>query len=82
MHSLLFLLTFPFALLSIQVDFRSLEDPAFVEPCITVLKKLTNQLYSGLTTEMQVPLFICGVISWNMFSDCKLLMVAICLLVA
>ncbi|XP_044468232.1 uncharacterized protein At3g06530-like [Mangifera indica] len=38
---------------ALQVDFRSLEDPAFVEPCITVLKKLTNQLYSGLTTEMQ-----------------------------
>ncbi|KAJ0099511.1 hypothetical protein Patl1_20742 [Pistacia atlantica] len=43
-----------YLLKALQVDFRSLEDPAIVEPCITVLKKLRNQLYSGLTTEMQI----------------------------
>lgn len=82
MHLLSFLLTFPFALFSFQVDLRSLEDPAIVEPCITVLKKLRNQLYSGLTTEMQVPLFICWVIFLNMFSEFELPNVAICALVA
>lgn len=31
-----------------------MEDPAVVRPCVTVLKKLNDQLYQGLKSEMQV----------------------------
>ncbi|KAK8600252.1 hypothetical protein V6N13_059931 [Hibiscus sabdariffa] len=39
---------------ALQLDSRSPEDPAIVQPCVTVLQKLNNQFYSGLTKEAQV----------------------------
>lgn len=47
-------------LLSFQVEMMSPEDPAVIEPCIAVLQKLSSQFYTGLTTDMQVPLLIYG----------------------
>ncbi|XP_021285623.1 uncharacterized protein At3g06530 isoform X2 [Herrania umbratica] len=46
-----------YVLKALQLDFKSPEDPAIIEPCVTVLQKLSNQFYSGLTTEAQGHLF-------------------------
>ncbi|KAL6311451.1 hypothetical protein AAG906_005381 [Vitis piasezkii] len=42
------------ALQVFALDDMSLEDPALVQPCITVLRKLNSPLYSGLKIEKQV----------------------------
>ncbi|XVF08520.1 hypothetical protein REPUB_Repub07fG0010000 [Reevesia pubescens] len=42
---------------ALQLDSKSPEDPAVIEPCVTVLQKLNNQFYSGLTNEAQGHLF-------------------------
>ncbi|KAK1577185.1 hypothetical protein Q3G72_019640 [Acer saccharum] len=42
---------------ALQVDFMLPTDIAIVDPCITVLQKLSSQVYNGLTTEMQECLF-------------------------
>ncbi|RVW72246.1 Uncharacterized protein CK203_054922 [Vitis vinifera] len=39
--------------LQLPLDDMSLEDPALVQPCITVLRKLNSPLYSGLKIEKQ-----------------------------
>ena len=41
----------------LPLDDMSLEDPALVQPCITVLRKLNSPLYSGLEIEKQVSCF-------------------------
>lgn len=43
--------------LQLPLDDMSLEDPALVQPCITVLRKLNSPLYSGLKIEKQELLF-------------------------
>ncbi|KAK8586579.1 hypothetical protein V6N13_010167 [Hibiscus sabdariffa] len=42
---------------ALQLDSKSLEDPAIVEPCVTVLRKLSSQFYCGLTNEAQGLMF-------------------------
>uniref|UniRef100_A0A6N2JZM9 BP28 C-terminal domain-containing protein n=1 Tax=Salix viminalis TaxID=40686 RepID=A0A6N2JZM9_SALVM len=46
-----------YLLKALQLDGLSSEEFAIIEPCITVLKKLSAPLYSGLTTEKQELLF-------------------------
>lgn len=38
-----------------QLDSVTSEDPAYVQPCITVLKKLNSHFYRGLKNEVKVP---------------------------
>ncbi|KAL5745887.1 hypothetical protein ACOSP7_027033 [Xanthoceras sorbifolium] len=42
---------------ALQVNFVLPTDPAVVDPCITVLQKLSSQVYNGFKTEMQECLF-------------------------
>ncbi|XP_059627802.1 uncharacterized protein At3g06530 [Cornus florida] len=42
---------------ALQLDGMSSEEPAAVQPCITVLRTLSNSLYGGLKTETQDLLF-------------------------
>ncbi|XVE56436.1 hypothetical protein DITRI_Ditri04bG0009000 [Diplodiscus trichospermus] len=42
---------------ALQLDSKSLEDPAFIEPCVTVLQKLNCEFYGGLSNEAQGHLF-------------------------
>ncbi|PON51074.1 U3 small nucleolar RNA-associated protein [Parasponia andersonii] len=42
---------------ALRLDYMAVEDPAVVRPCITVLQKLNDQIYSGLKIEMQELLF-------------------------
>ncbi|KAK7276819.1 hypothetical protein RIF29_17965 [Crotalaria pallida] len=42
---------------ALQLDAMTSDDPAYVEPCITVLSKLNNQFYTGLKNEMKELLF-------------------------
>ncbi|XVF49416.1 hypothetical protein PTKIN_Ptkin04bG0010100 [Pterospermum kingtungense] len=42
---------------ALQLDSKSLDDPAVLEPCVTVLQKLNSEFYSGLSTEAQGHLF-------------------------
>lgn len=49
-------LEFNFFFLFLQLDGMILEDPAVVQPCVTVLQRLNAQIYSGLKSEMQVNL--------------------------
>ncbi|KAI9160506.1 hypothetical protein LWI28_008767 [Acer negundo] len=42
---------------ALQVDFMLPTDIAIVDPCITVLRKLSSQVYNGLATDMQECLF-------------------------
>ncbi|KAK8636151.1 hypothetical protein V6N13_004859 [Hibiscus sabdariffa] len=42
---------------ALQLDSKSPEDPAIVQPCVTVLQKLNSQFYSGLTKEAQGHMF-------------------------
>ncbi|XP_048446393.1 LOW QUALITY PROTEIN: uncharacterized protein At3g06530-like [Pyrus x bretschneideri] len=42
---------------ALKLDDLSSEDPAVIQPCITVLQKLNSQIYSGLETEIQELLF-------------------------
>ncbi|KAJ6933914.1 hypothetical protein NC651_009094 [Populus alba x Populus x berolinensis] len=46
-----------YLLKALQLDGLSSEEFAIIEPCITVLQKLSAPLYSGLTTEKQELLF-------------------------
>ncbi|GAV79488.1 LOW QUALITY PROTEIN: BP28CT domain-containing protein/U3snoRNP10 domain-containing protein [Cephalotus follicularis] len=46
-----------YLLSALQLDCASAEDPAIIEPCLTVLQKLSGQSYSGLTSEIQGLLF-------------------------
>ncbi|KAG5249529.1 U3 small nucleolar RNA-associated protein and NUC211 domain-containing [Salix suchowensis] len=46
-----------YLLKSLQLDGLSSEEFAIIEPCITVLQKLSAPLYSGLTTKKQELLF-------------------------
>ncbi|KAE8710644.1 Ubiquinol-cytochrome C chaperone family protein isoform 1 [Hibiscus syriacus] len=39
---------------ALQLDSKSPEDPAIVEPCVTILRKLNSQFYSGLTNEAKI----------------------------
>lgn len=48
----------PFGLFAYQIGDISSGDPSVVEPCVAVLRKLSNELYSGLTAEMQVSLLV------------------------
>ncbi|XP_027329398.1 uncharacterized protein At3g06530 isoform X2 [Abrus precatorius] len=38
----------------LQLDAMSSDDPAYVEPCITVLNKVNNQFYMGLKNEVKI----------------------------
>ena len=40
-----------------QLDSMGSEDPAIIQPCITVLKKLNGDLYTELKKDMQVSFF-------------------------
>ncbi|XP_038993491.1 uncharacterized protein At3g06530-like isoform X2 [Hibiscus syriacus] len=42
---------------ALQLDSKSPEDPAIVEPCVTILRKLNSQFYSGLTNEAKGHMF-------------------------
>ncbi|CAL5366770.1 unnamed protein product [Camellia sinensis] len=42
---------------ALQLGSMSSEDPAIVQPCVTVLRNLSTSLYSGLKTEKQELLF-------------------------
>ncbi|OMO94842.1 hypothetical protein CCACVL1_05773 [Corchorus capsularis] len=42
---------------ALELDLKSPEDRAIIEPCLTVLQKLSSQFYSGLTAEAQGHLF-------------------------
>ncbi|XWS60132.1 hypothetical protein CRYUN_Cryun07bG0008200 [Craigia yunnanensis] len=42
---------------ALQLDSKFPEDPAIIEPCVTVLQKLNCEFYSGLSTEAQGHLF-------------------------
>lgn len=46
-----------YLLKALQVEMMSPEDPAVIEPCITVLQNLSSQFYTGLATDMQECLF-------------------------
>lgn len=41
-----------------QLDGLAPEDPAVIQPCVTVLQKLNSQIYSGLKTEIQVNFYL------------------------
>lgn len=55
-----------FILGTFQLDTMALDDPAYVEPCITVLNKINGQFYKELKNEVKVLLavylFISGVV--------------------
>ncbi|XWS47705.1 hypothetical protein CRYUN_Cryun13aG0007100 [Craigia yunnanensis] len=38
---------------ALHLDSKSPEDPAIIEPCVTVLQKINCEFYSGLSTEAQ-----------------------------
>ncbi|XP_057441205.1 uncharacterized protein At3g06530 isoform X2 [Lotus japonicus] len=42
---------------ALQLDAMTSDDPAYVEPCITVLNKLNSQYYMGLKNELKEHLF-------------------------
>ncbi|KAE9614797.1 hypothetical protein Lal_00036146 [Lupinus albus] len=42
---------------ALQLDATTSDDPAYVEPCITVLNKLNNEFYKGLKNEVKELLF-------------------------
>ncbi|XP_061353134.1 uncharacterized protein At3g06530 [Gastrolobium bilobum] len=42
---------------ALQLDAMSSDDPAYVEPCITVLNKLNRQFYMGLKNDVKEHLF-------------------------
>ncbi|GMI76636.1 hypothetical protein like AT3G06530 [Hibiscus trionum] len=42
---------------ALQLDSKSSEDPAILEPCVTVLRKLNSQFYCSLTNEEQGHMF-------------------------
>ncbi|CAN6705484.1 unnamed protein product [Malus baccata var. baccata] len=42
---------------ALKLDGLAPEDPAVIQPCLTVLQKLNGQIYSGLETEIQDLLF-------------------------
>ncbi|KAJ7949476.1 U3 small nucleolar RNA-associated protein [Quillaja saponaria] len=46
-----------FCLKALRVDNMAPEDPAVIQPCITILNKLNGQLYSGLNNEVKDHLF-------------------------
>uniref|UniRef100_A0A2P2MAY2 Uncharacterized protein At3g06530 n=1 Tax=Rhizophora mucronata TaxID=61149 RepID=A0A2P2MAY2_RHIMU len=53
-----------FIIRALKLDGLSSEEPGILEPCVTVLQRLTNQFYRGLTSEKQVaftyvPAFMC-----------------------
>ena len=48
------MLSFYVSSFAFQLDSKFPEDPAIVEPCVTVLQKLNCEFYSGLSTEAQV----------------------------
>jgi hypothetical protein len=41
-----------------QLDGMTSDDPAYIEPCISVLNKLNSQFYTGLQNKVQVLLAI------------------------
>ncbi|PNX94133.1 U3 small nucleolar RNA-associated protein, partial [Trifolium pratense] len=43
---------------ALQLDGMTSDDPAYIEPCISVLNKLNSQFYTGLPNEVQVLLAI------------------------
>lgn len=53
-----YLLTFALDYYLFQLDAMTSDDPAYVEPCITVLNKLNSQYYMGLKNELKVLLAI------------------------
>ncbi|WJX64702.1 hypothetical protein P8452_49448 [Trifolium repens] len=42
---------------ALQLDGMTSDDPAYIEPCISVLNKLNNQFYTGLQNKVQEHLF-------------------------
>ncbi|RDX79717.1 hypothetical protein CR513_39830, partial [Mucuna pruriens] len=51
--------------LLLELDVMTLDDPAFVKPCITVLNKLNRQFYMGLEDEVKDHLFCELVFLWR-----------------
>ncbi|TKY57272.1 U3 small nucleolar RNA-associated protein 10 [Spatholobus suberectus] len=50
---------------ALRLDAMTLDDPAYVEPCITVLNKLSSQFYMELKDELKEHLFCELVILWR-----------------
>lgn len=50
---------------ALRLDTKTLDDPAYVEPCITVLNKLNGQFYMELKNEVKEHLFCELVFLWR-----------------